>query len=485
MASERQGNRLHLMLAAYGVASALLAGVILWALAPDPWLLQGSRVTELGSALDAREAGEPPLVGLWRGSGGEPVRYAVGTTDDQGIYVAAPYLSDTFGLGATDGVKLLWVILFSLAIAGAPLIYYGLFRSIAAATAAPIALLLGVLALRLGAELSERGDDIYWVSAWAVMALIPPLLLLDLRRPRGWFAWLLVIVVIASFASSIRSSSGLPVAIAAALVVIATGAPWWKRGVGLLAIALATISISTAALAVAREYRDDQVGAGELGRGEPTAHPFWHPAYLGLGYLPNDEEIYFRDDIAHAHAEEESPGVRYLSTEYEHTLRTLALELARSEPLFTVGTVAQKLVVVVKQTAIFFVLLALLLPGFLLLSDRRRDHRRMALLVAPAVAIGLISPLLAIPIFDYELGLIGGLLVLIMLGVLWIVAGAAREWASAMLGRPSGRRALAWSAGSLAVIAICFALGTQIEERAADWLAGAPPPPSQTAPAPR
>jgi hypothetical protein len=469
-------------LAIYGLVLGLLGATALWLVAPDPWPLQGSRVADLDAAVAARNAGEPPLVGLRPApQGAEPVRFAIGTTDDQGIYLYAPLLSGAFGLDALDGVKLLWAIMFGLGIAVSPLIFLRLFDSRVAAMAAPFAVFLAVLPLTLA-----HGGDIYWVSAWAALVLLPPLLLLDRDRPGRWIPWLLGLVVAASFASSIRSSAGLPIALAAAIIVLTARMAWWRRGLGVLAVAIAYLSISSFGLAAVRDYRDAQVGR-DLDAGAPTAHSFWHPAYLGLGYLPNDQGIYFRDDIALAAAQREDPGVQYLSSAYNAALRTVTLDLVRDDPGFVASAEARKAVVVVKDAGPFLLPVAILLPAFLLLGGGGRPRRRrMVLLVSPAVLVGFLSPIVAIPYepfhLDYEVGLFGSLNLLTMLVALWGVAAIAaypqswRERVRGTLRTPEFRRALAWTATAVLVIAIAMVAGGPIERQATDWQNSAPPP---------
>jgi hypothetical protein len=465
----RPSVTLRSLLVVYGVVVALLGGVVLWVAAPDPWPLQSFRVKELNAALDAREAGEPPLVGFRTAPNGQTERYAPGVGDDQGIYLFAPIASQLVGLSATDGVKLLWVVLFAGVIGAAPLLYRRLFSSTAAALVAPPALLLAVLAL--------QRDNIYWISAWAVLALLPPLILLDRERPRQWLAILLLLVIGASFASSIRSQAGLPIALAALIVVVTARMDWWRRGLGVVAVALAYLSVSTVGLAAVREYRDDHV-AGDLGRGQLTAHPFWHNVYLGLGYLPNDEGIRYRDDIALAKARQETPGVRYQSSEYEQTLRTLTLDFIRDEPGFVARSLIKKTIVVVKDGAGFLIATALLLPRFRLLGDRLRERRRMVLLVIPALANTLLPPRVATPFhpfeLGYEVGLFGTLALLLVLALAWL---ASVDDLRTLLRSPAMRRAAVWSAAGLAGIAVAVALAAPIERQAADWQNSAPPPP--------
>jgi hypothetical protein len=314
-------------------------------------------------------------------------------------------------------------------------------------------------------------------------------MLIDRDRPRRWLVWLLLIVAVASLASSVRSSAGLPIALAAAIVVLTAPIRWRWRGLAAAGVAVAYLSVSGLGMAGLREYRDSQVG-GELGSGQPVAHTFWHPAYLGLGYLPNDDDINWRDDIALADARRKTPGVEYLSQEYEETLRELTVDIVREDPLRVAGLEAQKLVVVIKDGALYLAAVSLLLPAFMLLGPGARERRRLILLAAPAVAVNVVPPLLGTPYLPFELafelGLWGTLSLLIVLCLLWLLAAAAAEGRSprellrgsvaSALRSDAGRRALACStAGLAAVVAAALAAGS-IERRATDWQNAAPPP---------
>jgi hypothetical protein len=83
---------------------------------------------------------------------------------------------------------------------------------------------------------------------------------------------------------------------------------------------------------------------------------------------------------------------------------------------------------------------------------------------------------------DYEVGLFGSLNLLTVLVVLWTVAAFAayrhswRERMGSTLRAPELRRALAWTAGAVVVIAVAAVAGRPIERQATDWQNSAPPP---------
>src|SRR5437588_5810070 len=123
-------------------------------------------------------------------------------------------------------------------------------------------------------------------------------------------------MVAASFASSIRSQAGLPIAIA--VLVLLAVRPWTirRRGAAGLVLVLCYLSIMPLAFAGVRAYRDSWVGDPSFGKGQPTSHPLWHNAYIGLGYLPNQWRIKYLDGVAAATVRQVKPRAQFLSSEY-------------------------------------------------------------------------------------------------------------------------------------------------------------------------
>jgi len=402
---------------AWGALWAVVGSLALYFLAPNPWPLQTSRATELRASLTVLEHGGPALLGYHSGS---HVPYAIGYSDDQGIYVIVPVLSDW--LGASDPVAVLrwlWIAAWAVVLMLSAVVARSLFRSSWAALSAAPTLLVCALSFGFG--------DIYWVSAWVAVALLPLLILLARGRPRYLWAALTLIALVAGVATTVRSAAGLPVALAAAAVAIMAGRRWSMRVGLILAVAVAYLGPAWIVLPAIREHRDQRVGVN-LSAQEPTSHPLWHSAYIGLGYTPNRYGIHYLDGYAAAAAQQADPGVRYLSPAYSNALHRQVSALIERDPGFVAKVESEKAIVVLSHAGRYLLLLALLLPAALTALDPTRLRRLELLLFLPALAIGALPAILAVPLRDYELTLLASLGTL---GLLAIGSAAARvqiEW---------------------------------------------------------
>src|SRR5438270_714799 len=79
---------------------------------------------------------------------------------------------------------------------------------------------------------------------------------------------------------SLRSGSGVAMAIAAVMVLFMQRMRWLRTLAVLAVMVLAYVSIGTFGITAIREHRDHRLGVA-LGANLPQSHPFWHPAYLG------------------------------------------------------------------------------------------------------------------------------------------------------------------------------------------------------------
>jgi hypothetical protein len=178
------------------------------------------------------------------------------------------------------------------------------------------------------------------------------------------------------------------------------------------------VSISSFLISSLELHRDDVAGVN-LTNGETQAHPFWHPMYLGLGYLPNDYGIRFIDSVAADRVQRDAPGTVYLSQKYESVLRKAYFKTLGDHPLAVIGQYAAKAWVTLADTAPYLLLIALALP-MLLRRARRRDLRRWLLLIAPTFILTFVPTLVAIPLQAYEEGLYAtvGLIAILGIGLL-------------------------------------------------------------------
>jgi hypothetical protein len=397
---------------AWGLTIGLLMAIALFALSPSEWPLTSSRATDLRDSLAVLKQGGPLLLGRQGPTGSY---YAVGATDDEGIYVYIPLLCRMFGVSdPLSMLRYLYVALYGLAAMVYPVMFYRLTRSLAAGFLAPLMLL--VCALSMGF------DDIYWIPAWGMFVLLPVVYLLARDWPRFGFVGLLGVALAASLLSSIRGDSGLGVAIAASIVLLTHRWRWWRALPALVLLATTYLSINAFLLSAIRAHRDSRIGdGGALTRNQPTMHPLWHPAYLGLGYLPNNYGIYFSDRVAADRVQSEAPGTVYLSKRYESVLRRAYFSVVRKHPIEVVKQYAAKAIVTTADTVHYILIVLLTVPAMLLLGPDRRIRRRWVLLTVPALIIGFLPTIVAIPMQGYEEGFDGALGVIGILGLCWTV----------------------------------------------------------------
>jgi len=411
---------------AWGLLWAVIGALALNYLAPKPWSIQPIRATELRASLAVLDHGGPALLGYRPGT---HVAYAIGYSDDQGIYVIVPVLSHW--LGASDPVAVLrwlWVAAWALALLFSAVVFGSLFRSSWAALLAPPTLLVCIFSFGFG--------DIYWVAAWVVVALMPLLILLARRRPRGMWAAIAAIAFVAGCVTAVRSDAGLGVGLAAVVVAAMAGGRWRRRAAVIAAVGAAYLAPTWIVMPLIRDHRDHYVGTN-LSAQAPTSHPLWHSLYIGLGYTSNRYGIHYRDGYAAAAAQEADPGVAYLSPAYSRALHKQVDALIEHDPSFVVRAEAQKGVVELSHAGRYVLLLALLLPAAIAARGPARLRPRELALFIPAVLIGALPAIVAIPIRDYELGLLAPLAALGLLAIGSVAASAEGVW-TATRGADSG-----------------------------------------------
>jgi len=251
-------------------------------------------------------------------------------------------------------------------------------------------------------------------------------------------------------------------------------------------VCLCYLLVTPFGLAALRAYRDDHVDQRNFGAGITERHPVWHNAYIGLGYLPNKWQIKYYDEVASRAVERVRPGTHFVSPTYERILRRLWFRALRSEPGFVLGQFAQKIVVVYRHAWLYLAALFLTVPWVLAIGARRRRFRAWLLLIAPALVIASVPPLITVPFRDYELGLFGalGLIGLLVTGelarpALALVGRAIRDPRSTLravlsdarrhLATSSGRWAVAVSGLGLLLLVASFLPAQHIQERATTW----------------
>ena len=374
-----------------------------------------SRVTQIRAAQSVLEEGGPPLAAKTSPESGY---YNPAVGDDEGIYLYVPLAGALLNVD-DPSVLMRWffLVLMGVALAFYPLVFYELFGSILVALVSPL-----VVAALL--PLSEAGNN-YWVPAWAVLACLPPMLLLYKRWTRRSIIPLALLMVVASFAATFRSGAGLALLLTAALIVLLRERAWRVRLAMILVLLAGYVSVNVVAFSGVREYRNSVLDQPDFSEQFPTAHPFWHTAYIGLGYLPNDHGIRYQDQVAIDAVRDVDPEIGYLTHEYESTLRGLYFDVVRDDPGFATGSYLAKTGVLLSFAYENFALAPLLIVLMCAFGPRRGLFRRYALLVVPALVITAVAPILAKPAAGYETAWLASLGFACLLGLAWLLSDGA------------------------------------------------------------
>lgn len=393
----------------------VIASASMWGLAhliPNSAPIMASRISQIQLAITALNAGAPPLLGITH-SGGVTQYFPIGVTDDQGIYLYVPLIAHLLHVArATVVLKWFFITLYVLPVILYPTVFHALFKSTPVALFSPLPLLLQFSFLYT--------TDVYWVPGWILLFGLPLICLVYVRWTRWSPVWLGLIMIVASFASSIRIESGLPLLLAAILVVILRMRPWMTQA-GLAAVLVVCyLLIQPIGFHFLRVYRDSVIKNPTLGALYPTQHPIWHNIYIGLGYIPNPYGITWSDTVAADAVYRVDPHAGYLSPTYGTILRQLVLHIVISNPAFIVRELAVKMFALIEAVFNNFPTVFVLLPGMLLVGAERRLMRTFSLLLAPGLLVGAIPPLLTVPFPSYETGWLAASGLLWMFGCGWL-----------------------------------------------------------------
>ena len=255
-----------IVMALWGLAGMAVTALVLLAITPKVWPMEDWRGIHLRAEMAVWLHGGPLLVGR---EGAHGAYYPVDFGDDEGVFVYIPVLTRLFGVSDPVGmVRDVYVALLSLGVLIYPTIFYRLTRSRAAGLAAP--------AMFLACMLSLGFVDVYWIPAWGALVLFPLIFLLARDWPRRFgLPAIMTIVLAASWLSSIRSYTGLGIAVAAAIVLMTRRWPWWRLLPALAILAVVYVSINAFVFSAVRTDRDRRLGGAAKTVNITTAHAFW------------------------------------------------------------------------------------------------------------------------------------------------------------------------------------------------------------------
>jgi hypothetical protein len=262
-----------------------------------------------------------------------------GFSDDVGMYDFIPRIAHSLGLSLDQAIDVFFIGIVLASLAAGLLGAFRCFRSWWAKGWA--AVMLVVVAF----ECFGYGS-VYIVPPCLAMAVVPWFLsyLRDDRFERGFLLFGFLGGVLLGAGQVVRAQSATPILLFMGCALILDRGRSWVQRAGVLALIVAGFLVPLTYFHTLLDRRDAWLAERQPGYVQPLKqHPKWHSIYIGLGYLPNDLGIVYRDDVATAKVYELDPDSGYLTPRYESVLRGEVARIARERPGFVVRTVLAKL----------------------------------------------------------------------------------------------------------------------------------------------
>ncbi len=399
--------------------------------------------------------------------------------DDPGSYLVASLMSHVTGSDSPHpGLRLSIAVLTALPLLLLPLAIARLFRR-ARAGYSMVLLPASMWLVNKGTILvgTEYGlsDNVATLRVYALYGFAASMAFLSLTvllyfstlrlRIGALIGVSVTLVVMAGVGNLMRSMSGTGIA-------AAIGVLWWinrsSRGRSLQAAGVSVLAIAIALLiptGVMKAIDSERAVATEQQASQlPVAHGVWHPLYLGLSYpqpVTGQQSVFgiiWSDEFGWDKARAVNPNVLIASAEYDQILKDLYLEQIENKPASAVRLYVQKTAFTIEN---FGAMLVVIFIGFGLALHRRGTHRgRLGAVVAiatPTILLGLIPPVLVMPLLYYysELSAALSLLVAVGLGALvWIVTSMPSHVRATERGKIAARLAQLSPSDSAAAISV-------------------------------
>ncbi|OCI30659.1 N-glycosyltransferase [Oerskovia enterophila] len=268
---------------------------------------------------------------------------------------------------------------------------------------------------------------LYGIAASMAFLSLTLLVLACTFRFRTWALVLVSLgfVVLAAAGNLSRSLSGVGIA-------LGVGVLWWLHfsgrlkwlralGVALVAVVLAA-GLQSGIMSSINSARSEATGQSMSDL--PNSHGTWHPLYLGLSFPqpitgePSPLGIEWSDEFGWNKAWEVNPDAAIASVEYDQILKTYYLDEVKAHPGTVAKIYAAKLLFVIKHFGAMLILIGVAL--FLALTRRSKIKRTLGSAVAvtiPTLLLGLVPPVLVMPLLYYYSELAAGLSVLVAISI--------------------------------------------------------------------
>jgi hypothetical protein len=314
--------------------------------------------------------------------------------DDVGIYYFVPKIAQVFNMPIDRSFD---IFIIGLTLISVVLALVGLFLLFKR----PASIIVSLLGVSVLAFTMLKLSDVYVAAPFAILSVVPICLYFIQQNKLCWS--LLVTLFFAGsiigIANAMRSNAGTTVMIF--LLILLAFYMRVPRRVKLILLSMLIIGtlIPSAFFSLLLNHRDDYLRTVATNNCAPRQHVIWHSIYIGLGFLNNEYDIRYKDEVAFAKVKSISASVAYLSPEYEAILRKEVVSLAMNHPTFIIKTVLAKLGVM-QGYLLIFANLGLLAAAIY----RKRCSLELAFWVG--LAFSSISGLLVVPIPGYVSGFI-------------------------------------------------------------------------------
>jgi len=318
-----------------------------------------------------------------------------GFSDDVGMYDFIPRIAHGLGLTVEQAIDVFFIGMVLASLAVGLLGAFRCFRSWWAKGWA--AVMLVVVAF----ECFDHGS-VYLVPPCLAMAVVPWFVsyVKNERFERSFLVFGFLGGVVLGAGQFIRAQSATPILLFMACALILDRGQSSKGRIAVLALVVAGFLVPLTYFNVLLDRRDAWLAERQPGYVQPLKqHPKWHSIYIGLGYLPNDLGIRYRDDIAISKVLELDPDSGYLTPRYEAVLRGEVARIARERPGFVARTVGAKLWAMGGHL-LFFANIGLLAAAW------RPRRRSMEIAFWLALAFSALPGVLVMPHAKYVLGFV-------------------------------------------------------------------------------
>ena len=327
--------------------------------------------------------------------------------DDDGFFYFVPYLAKKFG--CTADVAAYWWDL-GIVVAGC-LVALTAFMFLVKTTLEKIIAFVGISFLGL---IAWNVCTVYILPFFAFCFFPCFLVLLSRNSYKALWGYCLLLGGVIAFSNSIRLYAALPLVSAVVVSALFSTMPWRKLVVATVFLLSSLGGYSLWFASITQQPRDycARIDPEYTFGGYKGQHLFWHIVYVGLGFIPNDFELYYGDGCGYKKAQEIDKNIILRSSAYDEALKGEVLALVKGYPHFVLR------VLFAKAGVLFYYLLLFANLGLICAWFYRKPWYVECGYRAGLLA-GALPGILSIPVTPYVLGFISAAVFYGLHSIIW------------------------------------------------------------------